>query len=797
MGASRAQMKKTLVPRLGHAAGLLLVVVCGLFSGCADSTDGSLVRAQADAAAPNMSSSPHEVASKFSGVTPSSNNPHSSYEPSSYIGSTACGSCHAEAYKSWQGSHHQLAMAEPSAKTVVGDFADRTHVAGSVTSKFLSQNGVYSVITEGAENKLTEYAVRYTFGISPLQQYLVDVGGGRFQALPLVWDARGADVESSNSRPNSRPNSKQSWYHLAPQSAGAADDPTHWTRGGQNWNHMCADCHSTAVTKGYDAATDTFDTQFAEISVGCEACHGPGSSHRDSPTQPYPMLSSASSAAIAEQNTCATCHSRRAQLAEGFTPQQAFLDYYQPAFLEQGLYHPDGQILDEVYVYGSFAQSKMHAQGVTCSNCHDAHSAQLKLQGNALCTQCHNPAGREEFPTLTKALYDSPSHHFHNAVEGVSNNGAACVDCHMTSQTYMGIDERHDHSFRIPRPDLSEKIGVPNACAGCHEEGQGPNVNRWAAKVIAEHFNHAEKPPKPEHFGEALFAARRGKKTAEAGLVNVAVDSQMPGIVRGTALSLLDGYSRTSGSRAIEQGLKSADPLVRMGAIRGSGRWPGQRQWRALKPLLNDPLLAIRMEAVAALADLYPALPPQERAVLHTSIQAYIEVQQVSADRAESLSNIATMHLHMGNVVAAERALKRALKLNPQWVPALINLADIYRATGRDEQAAGLLDTALELTPYAPDVLLAKALWLVRQGDRVRAIGLLAKGYDAQSTSSLNYIYAVALHSNGDTDKALAIVDAAIDAGLSASQLVQLGLSITSETADLDRARRYQAYISR
>ena len=205
----------------------------------------------------------------------------------------------------------------------------------------------------------------------------------------------------------------------------------------------------------------------------------------------------------------------------------------------------------------------------------------------------------------------------------------------------------------------------------------------------------------------------------------------------------------------------------------------------------------MRLEVVAALADLYPALPPPEQAVLKHSIEAYIDVQLVSADRAESLSNIASMYLNMGDMVRAERTLERALKLNAQWVPALINLADIYRATGRDEQGATLLDTALELTPSAPDVLLAKALWWVRQGDRTRAIGLLAQGYNAQSVSSLNYIYAVALHSNGDTAKALAVVDAAIDAGLSANQLVQLGLSITRETADLERARRYQGYISR
>lgn len=767
----------------------VVACVCVLFFGCAEQSNES-VATQGQTLA-SHSATPNTAAVEL----PLSKQTASKIQGShaSYIGSQTCAGCHAQAYNSWQGSHHQLAMAEPSAKTVIGDFANQTQVAGSVTSKFLNQSGVYSVVTDGAENKLTEYSVRYTFGISPLQQYLVDVGGGRLQALPLVWNGRGANVQS----PSSEQTQYQGWYHLNPQSAGVADDATHWTRGGQNWNHMCADCHSTAVTKGYDAASDTFDTQFAEISVGCEACHGPGSRHRDSPAQPFPMLASANSAAVAEQNTCATCHSRRAQLAEGFTPQQAYLDYYQPAFLEQGLYHPDGQILDEVYVYGSFAQSKMHAQGVTCSNCHDPHSAQLKFQGNALCTQCHNPAGRIEFPTLTKALYDSPRHHFHTAAEGVSNNGAACVDCHMPSQTYMGVDERHDHSFRIPRPDLSEKIGVPNACASCHAAEQGADVNRWAVKVIAERFNHMQKPLKPPHFGEALFAARRGKINAEAGLTGVAVDPQIPGIVRGTALSLLGGYSLTTGSRAIEQGLKSADPLVRMGAIRGSERWSGQRQWQALKPLLDDPLLAVRLEVVAALADLYLVLPPQEQAVLKDSIAAYIDVQLVSADRAESLSNIATMYLNMGDIARAEQALKRALKLNSQWVPALINLADIYRATARDEQAEGLLDAALALTPAAPDVLLAKALWWVRQGDLARAIDLLARGYDARSASSLNYIYAVALHSNGDTAKALMVVDAAIDAGLSASQLVQLGLSIAGETADLERARRYQAYISR
>lgn len=779
-------MKFLSLQTLSH---LLALCGCLLFFGCAEErvVSGDWVKTQSSSISKNSGETDlaPEAGADGPGLKYSdSSQLHQSYSISNYIGSAACADCHQQAYASWEGSHHQLAMAEPSVDTVIGDFANQQITVAGVTTKFLQKNSGYYVVTDGPDNKLTEYSIRYTFGISPLQQYLVDIGGGRMQALPTVWDGRKLGGESLG------------WYHLNPVSSGVAEDVTHWTKGGQNWNHMCADCHSTGVTKGYDASSDTFNTQFAEVSVGCEACHGPGSLHSNAPGDVYPMLPGSNNFAGSEQNACAACHSRRHQLGEGFTPQQSFFDFYQPALLDQGLYYPDGQILDEVYVYGSFAQSKMHAQGVTCSNCHDSHSAQLKFEGNGLCTQCHNPVGRAEFPTLKKAVYDSPRHHFHKPANAESaSSGSACVDCHMPSRVYMGVDDRHDHSFRIPRPDLSAKIGVPNACASCHEDDQGSNVNQWAEAVIARHFKHSQRKQKPAHYGEALFAARLGRKFAETPLIAVATNAQLPAIVRGTALSLLRSYTLSGGSRAIEQGLNAADPLVRIGAIRGSQRWPAQRQWRALKPLLNDPLLAIRSEVVATIAGLYQSLPADEKDVLFKAIQTYIQTQRVSADRPESLSNIASMYLNIGDVVAAEGSLNTALELNPQWVPALINLADIYRGTGRDEQGGLLLDRALELTPNAADVLLAKALWWVRQGDRARAIALLEQGYDVNSASSLNYIYAVALHSDGQTAKALDIVDAAMKAQLLASQLVQLGLTISRDTADPERARRYQAYL--
>lgn len=690
-----------------------------------------------------------------------------------YAGSATCGQCHEQAYAQWQASHHAMAMAEPSRDTVKGNFgAAPLRLAGQEIS-FSESGGNFTIRLDGANGELESFRVAYTFGISPLQQYLVTVGGGRLQALPVVWDTR---------------DDGQGWYHLQPETVGNAGDVLHWTASGQNWNHMCADCHSTAVTKGFDAADGTFHTQFAEVSVGCEACHGPGAAHSETPAE-FPVVSLRDP--DVRLAVCASCHSRRSQIAEGFVPGGRFLDHYDPSLLDEGLYFADGQILDEVFVYGSFLQSKMHNAGVSCGDCHEPHSTKLQRSGNAVCTDCHSPAGSGRFPGLSAIVYDSPDHHFHadtgsRAGKPAPASGSACIDCHMPARTYMGVDDRRDHSFRVPRPDLSAELGVPNACIGCHQQ----QSHEWAAEQIEAHTGAALAP----HFGRALASARQGKRQAHEALRALAVDQTQPAIVRATALGMLGQYDPSAGE--LQLAIAHADPLVRLGALRGLAA-AGPANWRILMPVLDDPLRALRFAAVTALLPTYAQLPVASRTRLTPAVDEFLEHLSMNADRAEALTSRALVHLAKGEIDRAEADLLSALERNPAWVPGMVNLADLYRATGRDALAGPLLDRALALSPQSSQVRVAAALWRVRQGNLALAIELLAQGHDTRLESASGYVYAVALSSAGQPAKALSVIDDLLEADLHSVQLLQLGIALAQQDSAPAHLIRYQDALRR
>ncbi len=683
-----------------------------------------------------------------------------------YVGSHVCAGCHQSQYQSWQESHHFGAMQVADADAVLGKFDGAVLKVAGVRSEFSGGTTAPLITTDGPDGALSSYRVRYTFGVAPLQQYLVEFPDGRLQASAVAWDSR--SVEQGGQR----------WFHLQPDAAGKPDDVLHWTRGAYQWNVMCADCHSTAVHKNYDATNRSYQTEFAELTVGCEACHGPGSEHLKEPRQRLSLK-----AQERQLNACAPCHSRRSQLAEGFTPNQPYMNHYLPALLDEGLYYADGQILDEVYVYGSFLQSKMQQRGVNCSDCHDAHSGALRVQGNAVCTQCHNETGRADFPTLPLANFDDPSHHFHEP----DTLGAQCVNCHMPEKTYMVIDDRRDHSFRVPRPELSAVTGAPNSCNACHLDRSAS----WASEAIAEHYPAAEQP----HYGGLFVRARAVEPAVEPELAALAEDASQPGIVRATALSLMAAYGRGWSSDAISNGLRDADALVRIGALRGASRWPPPKRWQKAAPLLSDELLAVRVEATRVLTDTYGSLAPAEQAVLRQGLEEYLQTLKLNADRAESQSSMATVHLAMGDVAAVEEALQTALSLNSQWVPAMVNLADLYRATGRDSQAGPLLDRAMTAAPEAADVLLAKGLWLVRQQRSDEALPLFRLAMElAPRVQRYGYVYAVALHSRGQSAAALVILDGLLERAGGDRQLLEAAASIAKEAGLTDQ---FDAYVRR
>ncbi|MGA8051250.1 MAG: multiheme c-type cytochrome, partial [Burkholderiales bacterium] len=448
--------------------------------------------------------------------------------PASFVGSTACESCHVAEYRAWRGSQHERAMQHATSDTALGDFDDAKFRYAGVESRFFKRDGKFFVHTDGPDGKLADFEIQYTYGVYPLQQYLISFPDGRIQALSITWDAR------------PKAEGGQRWFHQYPDEKIDYRDELHWTRRAQNWNFMCADCHSTDVRKNYDAAANRFDTKWAEISVGCEACHGPGSNHlawtRDKPADATKGLTvtfderrgvswridpasgnaerSAPKEGDVEIGVCAQCHARRAQIAEGYHAGDRFLDHYLPAVLTPPLYYPDGQQRGEVYIWGSFLQSKMYAKGVTCSDCHDPHSQKTRLPGNDVCAQCHLPA-----------KYDTPAHHFHVA----GQPGSRCVDCHMPTTTYMVIDPRRDHSMRVPRPDLSASLGTPNACNGCHRDKDA----QWAEAALQKRYGHPSRGF--QQFAHAFDAAERGAAQAGPELVALVNDPAQPAIVRATA----------------------------------------------------------------------------------------------------------------------------------------------------------------------------------------------------------------------------------------------------------------------
>lgn len=418
-----------------------------------------------------------------------------------YVGSNTCGSCHNSEFKDWQQSHHWHAMEVASEKSVLGDFNNAEFTYNGITSRFYKRDGRFFVKTDNAQGLLEEFEITYTFGFEPLQQYLIDFPDGRKQVLSIIWDTR------------PKQEGGQRWYHLypgdeslshgdtAPLDPISSEDPLHWTGSFFNWNSRCASCHSTELQKNYDSKTNTYNTDWLEINVGCESCHGKGSTHTNwakqgaSSTDKHkgwaisladqgiwsavekltksdktytPTLKRSGPHAIKQQQVCANCHSRRSELQQADVTK-AYNDTNKLRLLETPLYHSDGQILDEVYVYGSFLQSKMHKEGVTCSNCHNPHSLELKvgtpLDSNPVCAQCHNTD-----------TFDTPEHHHHPK----GSQGAQCVNCHMPETTYMGVDPRRDHSLRIPRPDLSDTLNSPNACVQCHSD----QSNSWASKAV-------------------------------------------------------------------------------------------------------------------------------------------------------------------------------------------------------------------------------------------------------------------------------------------------------------------------
>jgi len=654
-----------------------------------------------------------------------------------YVGSSQCVDCHQQQYKDWQGSHHDMAMRHADTGSVTGDFGDITFISNGKPNRFYQKGTQYWVNIEGPDSQFHDYQIKYTFGFEPLQQYMVEFDDGRVQLIPFAWDAR------------SKAEGGQRWFNLYPEQTNKHQE-FYWTNTGQNWNYMCADCHSTNVKKNFDIKTNSYNTTFSEMSVGCEACHGAGSEHiawtknktnlphfgfeRDMSKPVTKWLTKTNSKTLQPETitptqqtlVCAQCHSRRVQISNNdHVSSSAFGERHLLSLINNQHYYPDGQVYDEDYVYGSFLQSKMSKKGVVCSNCHEPHSAKLTLPKEQVCLQCHQADA-----------YDKSEHHQHK----MGSEGAQCVNCHMPETTYMKIDKRRDHRWHIPKPEQSKQLGVPDSCVSCHADKN----SQWSETLINTWYPHSRKNTKGE-FAPVFAATDQGYDTTEQ-LSHIAQNSKHANIIRASALERMQTMSNKNTIIAIVRGVKHEDENIRIGAISGAEGIRDEDRWRIIAPLLNDKVLAVRSEAARVLVPLWANLNAIQRKSLSPALDEYLTIQDFNADRGFAHTNRANVMMHQGKLNDAEKAYKNSIRIDPYFENAYVNLADLYRLQQNNDMSIKLLEEAITLIPDQATLPFSLGLAYIRDKQKNRAVEYLREATLIEPENAhYHYVYGVGI----------------------------------------------------
>lgn len=680
-----------------------------------------------------------------------------------------CITCHAKVVSSWQQSDHAKAMAIVTPQTVLGDFDNTSIQHFTQVATFYRDNDAYKVkLTE--DNKSSNYTLTHTFGHYPLQQYLAPYDGGRLQVFPFAWDSR--SVEDGGQR----------WYANNPLEDVKPNDRLHWKQPLQNWNGMCADCHSSGLKRYYNVEDNSFQSEHEAINVGCQSCHGEMQEHSKASSKPIDsgwVLKEGESVASwvggvrdnGFMDSCFSCHSLRAPLSDGFTSDEKFLDQFSPSFLTPDMYHADGQIKDEVYVYGSFLQSKMFAAGVNCLDCHDTHTLKVKEQTNALCLQCHSPN-----------RYQTEKHTFH----AMGSEAGQCVSCHMPETRYMGVDDRRDHSFKIPKPHLSEQYNTPNVCTSCHQEESAA----WAEKALSQWFGEAA----PVEQGELLYLKlqrdRRLPLRQHFELIN---DKGLSEIKRATAISMLPLSTQRVSDSQLRHLINSTEPLIRLAVARVGFLLTNDEREKSYPSLLDDEYRAIRSAAANELA----GMNLSSSKVFAKAFQELLTAFKTTSWRAEGLLNLSELDLKQGDVQAAIAKLEQAIAVDPFLDASYINLAELYRSQRKFSERDQIVSAGLQANPKSSMLHYVKGLSLISASREDIFVQAFAKAVELDTSNpQFAYAYFLALDKVGETAVALQKLRTVIARYSGDKRLGKLGLILATKMQNKPDLEFFNHYLS-
>jgi len=667
---------------------------------------------------------------------------------SEYVGSTACQTCHEAQYRSWETSQHHLAMlpASPSAA-----LRAQPHDTGPMVVR----DGALQLVGSSVDHD-TDIALAYALGHRNVAQYVGPLEPGKLQALPLAFDVQRGE-----------------WFDLLAGESRTPADWGHWTNRGMMANAQCLFCHTTDYDKGYRPASDTYDTRWAEMGVGCEACHGPGSAHVAAHTSggKDPWVGRDPGLMLA---ACGSCHSRRVQRAP-WTPGKWFLDAFEPELFDTDAYYPDGQVREELYELISFQSSRMYAEGVRCWNCHDGHADGTLKPGNQMCRTCHDQH------------YEDETHTHHPA----GSAGARCIACHMPVTVYMQRDPRHDHSFRRPDPGLTVALGVPNACNRCHTDRDAP----WAAERVRTWFPADAVRAERRAEATSIAEARHDEASSVPGLLAMLGGGQTDIVRRASAARLLARFPTGSGvTPALLTALRDPEPLVRTGAAWALAQRPSlaPEPRDALVAALDDPVLTVRLHAAVGLHGVAPdSLPPASRQAFARATAEWRESQELAADTPEAHYNLAIVLASTGQTADAEREYRAALRLWPRSIQARHNLALLLAQQGRLAEAAAELETLIASDPV-PESAFALGLLYGQMGRWQDAAKALARCLEEdQSYPRGRYNRALALAKAGDTTAALDELERAAEDPASHAEAVRTLVDLSRQVHDKARLERW------
>jgi tetratricopeptide (TPR) repeat protein len=663
-----------------------------------------------------------------------------------FTGGKSCIECHQKEYRLWKGSDHDKAMSVASDSTVLGDFNNAEFTQNGKTSKFYKRAGKFYVFTEGPGGEMREFSVSHTFGVHPLQQYLIPFANGKFQCLPIAWNTP-----------------EKKWFHMAgmvykPEDL-KPDNWLYWTNQAQNWNSMCAECHSTNLQKNFDINTRAYHTTWSDINVNCEACHGPGSAHIEWARLPELARPQDNNAGLIVKTSritsrqyvgsCAPCHARRSSLGPYDHAHNEFLSNAIPQLPVAPFYYIDGQFLEEDYEYGSFSQSRMYMKDVRCGDCHDPHSLRRKFEGNALCTQCHRA---DEYDTFNHHLHKSKGEagkSFTNKEGKVVEVGAGtlCRDCHMPGRYYMGVDRRFDHSLRVPRPDLSLALGTPNACTHCHDD----KTDQWALQYVNKWYGDRKKA----HYATILADASNGKEGADSGLLRIINSNLYPEIIRATAIGYLSAYPSAKAREAVRKALNDPDPLFRHTAVENYIARDSASLLRILAPLLGDPVKSVRIEAANRLSTFRKdAFNEIQYRLFRTALEEYKSSQEYVADFPSGRYNLGNFFSRTGEPARAEENYREAISIDKLFYPAKVNLAILCYREGKLDEAGNLFQDLISNHPDLTEGYYYLALLYGEQKKYPEAIALLETA-TARSNRDPRILYNLGLlyQMTGQNDK--------------------------------------------